>query len=398
MRGIVALLLTCVSFCAMAGQLSDIQFLDEGQGVRVTFELDAAPHASVFTLTNPDRLVVDLSGARASAAVRSINHASGIVRNVRFGRHGDALRVVFDLNQHVQVQRSSPSGHQLVVKMTPVGGRVMPSPAVVRSQPNAAPKPVAVLRAKPIVVAVDAGHGGRDPGAHGPSGLEEKTVTLAIARKLARLIDAQPGMRAVLTRKGDNYVGLRERMVVARKADADIFISIHCNAVRDPSVRGTAVYMLSQHGATSEQARWVADRENASDMVGGIDISDKSSQLASVLVDISQSATLDASFDLAARLLQQMGHVVPRQHAAVQRAGFMVLKAPDIPSVLVETAFITNRKEEQMLRSSRYQSQIADQLLAGVRGYFAHYRPKQRVPIQTANAAHGALQTAYEQR
>lgn len=386
MRGVVVLLLAGVSLCATAGQLTDIHVQDEGQGVRATFDLDVTPDAKVFTLAGPDRLVVDLSGIRAGANVRSADYAAGIVRKVRFGRQGDALRVVFDLSQRVRVERPAVAAgsHRLIVKMEPVGPRATP-----------VPKPVAVLRAKPIVVAVDAGHGGKDPGAHGPTGLEEKTVTLAIARKLARLIDAQPGMRAVLTRTGDYYVGLRERMAVARKADADIFISIHCNAVRDPSVRGTAVYMLSQHGATSEQARWVADRENASDMVGGIDISDKSSQLASVLVDISQSATLDASFDLAARLLQQMGRVVPKQHASVQRAGFMVLKAPDIPSVLVETAFITNRQEERQLRSSQYQSKIAEQLLAGVRGYFSHYRPKQRVPIQTADAAHSSL-TAYE--
>ncbi|HEU0197970.1 MAG TPA: N-acetylmuramoyl-L-alanine amidase [Nevskiaceae bacterium] len=408
--------------------MNSIRLLDAGGDVRAVFDLTAAPAAHVFTLQNPDRVVVDLDGAKLSPTVRRSDDHSGIVRDLRFGRHDGGIRVVFDLSgaatvHHFAMPRTSHYGNRLIVDVKPSSARgttagaavhsarttavARPSPpvavAAARPQPSvtravkgthaeSASKPVAVpptrvahLRAKPIVVAVDAGHGGKDPGAHGPDGLDEKTVTLAVAKKLARLIDAQPGMRAVLTRRGDYYVGLRQRMEIARKADADIFISIHCNAINDPSVEGTAVYMLSQHGATSEQARWIANRENAADMVGGIDISDKSNQLASVLVDISQSATMDASFDLASRLLHQMARISPVLHAHVQRAAFVVLKAPDIPSVLVETDFITNRHEERLLGSTAYQEDIAQRLLAGIKGYFAHYRPKQRTPLRTAS-------------
>jgi N-acetylmuramoyl-L-alanine amidase len=235
------------------------------------------------------------------------------------------------------------------------------------------------LRAKPIVVAVDAGHGGDDPGAHGPHGLLEKDVTLSVARKLAHLIDAQPGMRAVLTRDSDTYVGLRERTEKARDAQADLFVSVHCNALRDPHMRGTAVYVLSDHGATNEQARWLANRENAADMVGGVDLHDKDNQVAAVLIDISQTATMEASFDLGNRMLDSLGRVNVLQKPHVQQAGFMVLKSPDIPSVLVETAFITNTHEERLLGDGSYQDKLASSLLNGIRGYFSHYRPQQQI-------------------
>lgn len=390
MRFLIAVILACVACTAQADTLSGVQLLDQSGSVRAVFSLGAVPQAHVFTLEHPHRLVIDLSNVRTSAAVRRATYTAGVVKDVRFGRRHDGLRVVLDLKgavhvDHFSLPAAAQYGHRLIVDITPLAGGSS-SRAVVAAPARAKPaKAAATLHRKPVVVAVDAGHGGRDPGAHGPDGLQEKTVTLAIAKKLARLIDAQPGMKAVLTRKADNYVGLRERMVRARKADADIFVSIHCNAVRDAHVQGAAVYMLSQHGATSEQARWIAHRENAADMVGGIDISDKTSQLASVLVDISQSATIDASFDLASRLLHQMGRISPVLHAHVQRAAFVVLKAPDIPSVLVETDFITNPHEERLLGSSRYQSKIAHRLLTGIEGYFKHYRPKERVPLRTAN-------------
>ncbi|HEX7380703.1 MAG TPA: N-acetylmuramoyl-L-alanine amidase [Nevskiaceae bacterium] len=427
MRAWLAMLLLLVAAGAHADALRSIQLLNDGSGVRAVFDLDSAPRAKVFSLSGPERVVIDLDGVVVPAAVRSRSYGTGVVTGVRFGRRGDGARVVLDLSRAVKVHESTLPvteryGHRLVVDLgtssalaiavpAPAGAparadtartaHVAPSPPARSVQAAATEKlavtsvaparaaPSAVLRAKPIVVAVDAGHGGKDSGARGPGGLEEKTVTLGVARRLAALINAQPGMKAVLTRTGDYYVDLRQRMTVARKANADIFVSIHANAARDASVRGTSVYMLSQHGATNEQARWVADRENAADMVGGIDISDKSSQLASVLVDISQSATMDASFDLASRLLREMAKISPVLHndPRVQRAAFVVLKAPDIPSVLVETDFITNRQEERLLGSGAYQEKIARQLMAGIDGYFAHYRPKERTPLQTASQA-----------
>jgi N-acetylmuramoyl-L-alanine amidase len=228
-------------------------------------------------------------------------------------------------------------------------------------------------------VAVDAGHGGEDPGARGRTGLLEKEVTLSIARRLARLINEQPGMKAVLTRDGDYYVGLRERVNKARSSQADLFVSIHANAYKDRDMHGSAVYTLSNRGATSEQARWLANKENAADLVGGIELHGKDDDLAKVLIDLSQDATMEASFDIGERVLRAMGKVNTLQKRAVQQAGFAVLKAPDIPSVLVETAFITNSREEKLLRDKEQQEVFASAILEGIKGYFSAYRPHQQV-------------------
>jgi N-acetylmuramoyl-L-alanine amidase len=188
-------------------------------------------------------------------------------------------------------------------------------------------------------------------------------------------------MKAVLTRDGDYYVGLRERVQKARQVQADLFVSIHCNALTRSDMHGTAVYVLSPRGATNEHARWLANQENSADMVGGIDIQDKDHELAAVLIDLSQSATMEASFDLGSRMLDSLGQINDLQKDKVQQAGFVVLKAPDIPSVLVETAFITNPEEEKQLASPDYQQQMADSMLTGIKGYFQSYRPQQQVVV-----------------
>lgn len=404
MRVLLCLFFAFAALSAGAAQLRNLQVLGGPDGVRAVFDLDASATSNIFTLAHPDRLIVDLVGVRLKPSLKRVKFDAGVVKDVRYGHHAGALRVVFDLDrpvrpEHFNMPPGGGYGHRLIVDLNPQGAAALATLTAAvdpgrQAAVAAAPAVPAVrLRKKEIVVAIDPGHGGKDPGARGPDGLREKTVTLAVAQKLAALIDQKPGMKAVLTRTGDYYVGLRERMVIARKADADLFISIHCNAVRDnSSVSGTEVYVLSPHGATSEQARWVANRENAADMVGGVDISDKSNQLASVLVDISQSATLDASFDLARRLMAAMGKINPLLHPVVQQAAFVVLKAPDIPSALVETGFITNRREGRRLANSHYQEQIAHALLRGVRGYFTQYRPQQEVPTPTLRTAQrGAL-------
>jgi len=226
-------------------------------------------------------------------------------------------------------------------------------------------------RDKGIVVAVDAGHGGDDPGAHGQNGTEEKKITLAIARKLADLINQQPGMKAVLVRKGDYYVDLRKRMQIARAAKADLFISIHADAFQNSTVKGASVFTLSNKGATSEAARWLANSENASDLVGGVSLNDKEDVLASVLLDLSQTATQDASVNVARKVLKNFEHIGELHYASVQKAGFLVLKSPDVPSILVETAFISNPSEELKLVNTAHQSKIAGAIFNGVRSYFS---------------------------
>jgi N-acetylmuramoyl-L-alanine amidase len=428
---------------AQASELRDLRFWEGPDSTRVVFDLDAESGNKVFTLSNPDRVVIDIAGARPAEALK-LDVAKGLVKAVRTGPRDGGLRIVLDVAgpAHPQIFALQPSGgygYRLILDLYPEAANVPEAQSIVasaeptapaatpsnvvivpREQPRgsaappstAATTPVMVaaaqpaeaalpavatsasassptekllLGAKPVVIAVDAGHGGEDPGAHGPSGTREKDVTLQIARRLARQINAQPGMRAVLTRDGDYYVGLRERTIKARQAQADLFVSIHCNALQRPDMRGTAVYVLSDHGATSEQARWLANHENSADLIGGVKLKNKDDDLAAVLIDISQSATMDASFDLGSRMLDSLGRVNPLQKPQVQQAGFMVLKSPDIPSVLVETAFISNPHEERLLASNDYQERMATAIFEGVRGYFARYRPQQQQQFVATN-------------
>jgi N-acetylmuramoyl-L-alanine amidase len=373
------LLLMCCGVAA-AAELRDLRLWASPDSTRVVFDLSGAASHNVFTLDNPSRVVIDLdavdpSGARIANAVSG----SGVVTRVRSAARGDkGLRVVLDLARAVDPRSFALSpnaeyGHRVVLDLdVPM---VMPDSPM----PSRMPPPAMTLDEKPIIVAIDAGHGGEDPGARGRSGIYEKDVAMAMARRLARMVDAEPGMRAVLTRDGDYYLGLRQRVELARKHDADLFVSVHANAFRDPKLRGSAVYVLSNRGATSEHARWLAQRENAADLVGGIELSGKDGDLASVLIDLSQSATMEASFDVGSRILKALGQVNKLQKVDVQQAGFMVLKAPDIPSVLVETAFITNAEEERMLKDGKHQERFARSMLAGIKGYFASYRPQQQI-------------------
>lgn len=232
-----------------------------------------------------------------------------------------------------------------------------------------------VRSGRDIVVVVDPGHGGKDPGAIGPGGLEEKTVTLRIGRDLARRINAQRGMRAVLTRDRDVFLSLRERLRIARAAKADLFVSIHADSVHDHSVSGSSVYILSLHGATDEAARWLAERENAADLLGGVSLAHKSSRLDSLLLNLSQSASISASMKAADDVLTSLERTVPVCKKRVEQAAFVVLKSPDIPSMLVETAYISNRTDEKRLRSRRGEIRIADAIFKGVRRYFERHPP-----------------------
>lgn len=380
MRAVLIIATMLVAPLAQAAELKDMRLWDGPESTRVVFDLSASTGHKVFALENPSRLVIDIAGVdKAGARIASRQDAKGVVQKVRSAPRDDgSLRVVFDLAAPVtprsfMLEPNEEYGYRLVLDLySQQAGQEAATPA-----PQ--PPPAIKLQDKPIVVAIDAGHGGEDPGARGKSGLLEKNVSLALARKLARMINATPGMRAVLTRDGDYYVGLRERVEKARKADADLFISIHANAYKSRDMRGTAVYVLSPRGATNEHARWLAHKENSADMVGGIEIQDKDHELAAVLIDLSQNATMEASFDVGSRILDSMGSINKLQKPVVQQAGFVVLKAPDIPSVLVETAFITNEREEKMLRDPEYQNQMVRSMFDGIEGYFQSYRPQQQV-------------------
>src|SRR5690606_15775231 len=299
---------------------------------------------------------------------RSLPRDQGFVKRIRIGEQGNGdLRIVIDLAGNA-VPKSFPLGpsggygHRLVVDLEPG--------AAPQREPLRVVKSAADVRGRDIIIAIDAGHGGQDPGSIGTRGTMEKNVTLAIAKRLKSRIDREKGMRAVLTRDGDYFVPLRERIARARKHQADMFISIHADAFHDRSVRGSSVYVLSARGASDESARWLADRENAADLVGGVTLDDKDDLLKSVLLDLSQGATMSASIDAAERVmnsLYRMGNITRR---GVKHAGFIVLKAPDIPSMLVETAFISNPTEEARLIDPKHQQRLAEAIFEGVREYF----------------------------
>jgi N-acetylmuramoyl-L-alanine amidase len=226
-----------------------------------------------------------------------------------------------------------------------------------------------------VVVAIDAGHGGEDPGAIGRRGTREKDVVLAVAKRLERLVNQEPGMRAVMIRDGDYYVDLKRRVALAREKRADLFISIHADAFHDHRAKGSSVYTLSTRGATSEAASWLADKENAADLIGGVSLDDKDDLVAAVLLDLSQSASLEASHEVATHVLSGLKSVSKLHKRSVERAGFRVLKAPDVPSILVETAFISNPKEESKLVTARYQQSLAQAMMNGLRTYFRQNPP-----------------------
>ncbi len=269
---------------------------------------------------------------------------------------------------HLNWDRSQKSAPALVVRL---------ATAQVDGTPHAVQAAHAPRESgRDIVIAVDAGHGGEDPGATGQAGVHEKDVVLAIARALARRIDAEPGMRAVLTRDHDEFLTLRERIRRARDANADLFVSIHADSIANSAVSGSSVYVLSERGATNEAARWLAERENAADLMGGVSLADKGKRLASVLLDLSQSANISASMSAAQSVLGALQGVGLVRKGQVQQAGFVVLKSPDIPSMLVETAYISNPAEERRLRNPAQQAALADAIFSGLRSYFAGNPPK----------------------
>lgn len=389
--GCLALLLAAFAYAAAPVTVKTVRLWAGPDGTRLVFDLSAPVEHNVLTLQNPDRVVIDISGARVDSA-SELPEGQGFVKQLRVGPQGrNDLRFVIDLSSPAapnsfNVAPSGSYGHRLVVDLSPIASNA--PPVVVKSADEA--------HGRDVIVAIDAGHGGVDPGSIGKSGTREKNVTLAIARRLKERIDREPGMRAVLTRDSDYFVELRDRIVRARRQQADMFVSVHADSYRDRSVVGSSVYVLSARGASDESARWLADRENAADLVGGVSLEDKDSVLASVLLDLSQGASMSASFAAAQKVMDELDRIGNVTRRGVKSAGFVVLKSPDIPSILVETAFISNPTEESRLGSSKHQQRLAEAIFQGVRGYFytnpppgtlvAQLRSQSSDPTVVANA------------
>ena len=373
--GAASALLT-VPGLALAGnaRVNGVRVSADGETTRLVFDLTRPVNYELFMLDDPERVVIDVAGAEAAGRLLNGIPAGAVVRDVRTGvRNGHDLRVVLDLRSAARARSfllgpQGSYGHRLVVDLE--------HPGASHKQPV---KTAAERRAggvRDLVVAVDAGHGGKDPGAVGHKGTREKDVTLAIARRLEKMLRQERGMRPVLTRDRDVFISLRERTRIARRHKADMFISIHADGFKDPRARGASVYALSLRGASSEAARWLARRENSADLVGGVTLSDKDDLVASVLLDLSQTATIQTSLEAGDRVLDQLGQHNRLHKKSVQQAGFRVLKSPDIPSILVEGAFITNPREERKLRTSRYQNQVARSIVEGMRRHYTAKAPE----------------------
>lgn len=353
-----------------AAEVQRMQVSAENDRTRAILHLGDQPDYKLFTLSGPDRVVIDIKNGRLAAGFAA--HNGGVVQNVRHGKQGQDLRLVFDLNGVAQpksfvLSPDRDAGHRLIVEFEGGGAKAA---APVMTVAQAAP-----AGERDIIIAIDAGHGGRDPGAIGPTGLREKDVTLQVARELKSVIDAERGLRAVLIRDSDVYLPHAQRYQKAREEEADLFVSIHADAFTRPDARGSSVYVLSTRGASSEAARWLAERENAADLVGGVKLNDKDNLLATVLLDLSQGATLEASNAVAENVLRALGRVGNVHSAQVQRANFIVLRSPDVPSLLVETAFISNPAEERNLKDAQHRRRLALAIRDGVKDYFASAPP-----------------------
>ena len=389
---------------AVAAELRAIRVSEAPDTTRVAIELSEPAAVTVFTLESPKRTVIDLASTRKGAGLR-LPKAAGAIAALRVGEQaGGVLRVVIEAAAGAELRAAPvpPAGARLARldfaiargapprlaeprAVVPTAAPVVASAAVVEAateEPSVAVplKPIKAAHAPPaqgrdVIVAIDAGHGGQDPGAIGPAGTREKDVVLEISRELAERINREPGMRAILTRDGDYFLKHRERIRRARDAGAQLFVSVHADAVRDRSVSGSSVYVLSEKGATDEQARWLADRENAADLAGGVSLDDKDPVIASVLVDLSQSAQISQSMIAAERVLRSLVRVNEVRKPQVQQAGFLVLKSPDVPSMLVETAFISNAADERLLGRADRRRALAEAIFDGVKQYFIDHPP-----------------------
>ena len=364
-RVVTAWILLLFSVPVLGADVDGFRVWTDPDKTRAVLDLDTRAEYKLFTLDSPPRVVIDLKKSDLETKLKLAEKHAGIIDGVRHGSPSkDTLRIVLDLESKADIKSFlldpvGQYGYRLVVDLFPEGK-------------NRTVKQMADVQKidRDIVVAIDAGHGGEDPGAIGKSRTREKDVVLAIARELKKSIDARPGMKGVLTRNGDYFIPLRDRYEKARSYRADLFVSIHADAFRKRSVSGSSVFVLSRKGASSEQARLLAASENSADLVGGVKLADKDDMLASVLLDLSQSATMEASHAVADSVFASLNGIGKTHKNRVEHANFMVLKSPDVPSILVETAFISNPSEEKRLKDPAWQRKIARTIASGVQDYF----------------------------
>ncbi|MDB6098585.1 MAG: N-acetylmuramoyl-L-alanine amidase [Gammaproteobacteria bacterium] len=394
-RILAGLMAAVLCHSALAVDVRDVRLWAGPDNTRVVVDLSANAQHSLVMLHNPERLVLDVPGARIGKRAQVPPRGVGTIRKVRMSRSPSGnFRLVLDLARPTQAKSflTTPNthyGYRLVIDLGGAAGGAAEVRA--RAPDKAITAKHAPADARDLIIAIDAGHGGEDPGAIGKNGTREKDVVLAIARELALRVNAETGMRAILTRSGDYFVPLRDRMRRARAQQADLFVSIHADSTHDRSIDGSSVYILSQRGATDEASRWLAERENASDLIGGVSLDDKDDVLASVLLDLSQSASLNASHVAAERVLHQLIRAGEVRKHEVQQARFMVLKSPDIPSMLVETAYISNPLEEQRLRTQVQQARLAAAIHQGVHDYFSANPPMGTRIAQIANSSRAVM-------
>ncbi|MGX1172739.1 MULTISPECIES: N-acetylmuramoyl-L-alanine amidase [Pseudomonas] len=392
---VVGLLLTALAVDAVAEtKVNSVRLWRAPDNTRLVFDLTGPVQHSVFTLTAPDRLVIDINGASLGAPLNVATANTPITAMRSAQRTPTDLRVVIDLKKAVTPKSftlapNAQYGNRLVVDLfdNPADAAPPPPPppnvATVPAVPVTPTEPALKLPPAPagkrdIIVVIDAGHGGEDPGASGSRGQREKDVVLSIARELQRQVNGMKGFRAELTRTGDYFIPLRGRTEIARKKGADLFVSIHADAAPSAAAFGASVFALSDRGATSETARWLADTENRSDLIGGagnVSLDDKDRMLAGVLLDLSMTASLTSSLNVGQKVLSNIGRVTPLHKQRVEQAGFMVLKSPDIPSILVETGFISNANEASKLSTSSHQQALARSISSGVRQFFQQNPP-----------------------
>ena len=408
----MTLLVTPVGFAQSAARILAVRVWPSRDYTRITLEGAESLKYSHQIVKNPERLVVDLEGIEFDSVLQSlpgkISETDPYIKLIRAGRNRPGVvRLVVELKSEINPQifalpPAGTYGPRLVLDLYPTEAidplmalidKPSPLPAgeenpflAQRETPRETtqPSPEKGRPAKtgpaprPITITLDPGHGGEDPGAVGARGSYEKTITLEIARRLKAKIDAEPNMRATLTRDADFFVALGQRVEKARRVQADLFVSIHADAFIKPEARGSSVFVLSDRGATSTAARWLANKENAADLIGGVNIGVKDSHLAKTLLDLSQTATLNDSLKIAKSVLNEIGSVNQLHKGEVEQASFAVLKAPDIPSLLVETAFISNPEEEKRLNDDAYQDRLAEAILRGIKRYFAKNPPLAR--------------------